>query len=106
MNNKYYVGDILETATIEKSPEDCQKICQTTENCLFFTWSKTDHYCIRRSYYSIILDDNNVVSGPKHCKDRVGGSQFFKGARVNNASPGPKLNASDGAKPRYVPGLG
>ena len=76
--NKYYVGDILQTATIEKSAEDCQKICQNTEGCLFFTWDISMNQCLRRSYYSIVLDFNDVISGPKYCT--VGGSEFSKGA--------------------------
>ena len=105
--DKYYAGDIIETPTNEESPEDCQKICQSTQSCQFFTWDRISKQCLRRSYYSLILDVNNSISGPKFCKEK-GGSEFHNEHQENNenASLEAKLNELNVAKPLAKPRFG
>ena len=84
--DKYYAGDIIETPTNEESPEDCQKICQSTQTCQFFTWDRISKQCLRRSYYSLILDVNNSISGPKFCME-IGRSEFHNGHQEKMKMP-------------------
>ena len=70
----YRKGDIG-TATIKESKEECQKYCQDTSGCLYFTWvdiTHPDHSVHKKCYLKNMIVEikkkEGTYSGPKFCE--------------------------------------
>ena len=53
----------------QNSYEDCQKLCQETRGCMFFTYDSSDNDCYLKDNYTGRKSHSGAVSGPKYCVD-------------------------------------
>ena len=59
------------------TPEDCQTLCEATNNCEHFTWISPKNSwkagrkrcCLKNSSTQVIVDMEGSVSGPKRCNN-------------------------------------
>ena len=50
---------------------ECQKLCQQTESCLFFTYSPASRSCYLKDKISEKQSRSGFVSGRKECKCKL-----------------------------------
>ena len=70
-----YPGGDIGKATIQESKEKCQKYCQDTSGCLYFTWVDITHTdpsyhkkCYLKKTIVKIKKKEGTYSGPKFCE--------------------------------------
>ena len=79
LGNKDYPGNGLGTHTVEGSSVKCQERCQQTDGCGAFSYATGTYDGVhgkrirQRCFLKIkgtlpeLTDQENVISGPKHC---------------------------------------
>ena len=66
--NTDYDGHDIHSNTIgTSSPEQCQKVCQATPKCKFFSWNSRWKHCWLKSSDANVKYSADSTSGPKFC---------------------------------------
>ena len=71
-NGKDYPGfDIYQNGIYTSDADQCQKLCQNTSSCEYWTWlldyDGKDGLCYLKYSKEQVVNENKAISGPKYC---------------------------------------
>ena len=69
LRNIYYPGNSINSghADIQDTAEECQLLCQQTNDCNVFTWDSERKWCWLKTGISSSIELEGALSGPKLC---------------------------------------
>ena len=89
MENQDYSGNNFGIHTLEESAKKCQERCQRTDGCGAFSYATINYdgrhgkeirqrcFLKEKGVIPELIDQENVVSGPKHCFGRCSITNFL-----------------------------
>ena len=81
MPNVYYPGMSINSGHDDEknTAEECQHLCQQTDDCNVFTWDSERKWCWLKSGISSSIELQGAISGPKTCGMSIYIKKFFVG---------------------------